>query len=164
MTNTISSTALALLLTYAIHSTVLLSLAWLLARTRRWSPSASELLWKSAMVGAIVTSCAQLYLDVRPAGTVMLDSPPATAATSAVTPAGPATRIVKTKSVVPPQATDVARGQQATPNATRPAIIMSRSSAALFAWGVIALILALSYIARRLILVGRLGDRRDVTD
>src|SRR4051812_48395308 len=132
MTNTISSTALALLLTYAIHSTVLLSLAWLLARTRRWSPAASELLWKSAMVGAIVTSCAQLYLDVRPAGTVMLHSPAVTSTMSAVTPAAQAAPIAKSKVVGPTQPTDIAGVQQSTPEATRPAIVMSRSSAALF--------------------------------
>jgi len=72
MTGNIFSTALAWLLTYAIHSTVLLALVWLLVRVRRWSPGASELLWKSAMVGAIVTASAQLALDVRPAGTLML--------------------------------------------------------------------------------------------
>src|SRR5256885_5183485 len=72
MTGTISSTALAWLLTYAIHSSVLLSLAWLLVRARPWSPGASELLWKSALVGGILTASLQLWLDVRPPGTVML--------------------------------------------------------------------------------------------
>src|SRR5689334_25181605 len=72
MTGNIFSTVLAWLLTYAIHSTVLLTLVWLLVRARRWSPGASELLWKSAMIGAIVTSSVQLALDVRPAGTFVL--------------------------------------------------------------------------------------------
>ena len=85
MTGTLSSTALAWLLTYAIHSTVLLSLAWILVRVRRWSPGASELLWKSAMLGAILTASVQLRLDVRPAGTVMLQ--PAAVTTPATTPA-----------------------------------------------------------------------------
>lgn len=75
MTSTLSSTVLAWLLTYAIHSTVLLSLVWLLVRVRRLSPAASELLWKSAMLGAILTASIQLQLDVRPAGTVMLQRP-----------------------------------------------------------------------------------------
>jgi len=66
MTGTISSNALAWLLTYAIHSTILLALVWLLVRLRRLSPGASELLWKSAMVGALVTTSAQVWLDVRP--------------------------------------------------------------------------------------------------
>ena len=85
MTGTLSSTALAWLLTYAIHSTVLLSLAWILVRVRRWSPGASELLWKSAMLGAILTASIQLRLDVRPAGTVMLQ--PAAVTIPATTPA-----------------------------------------------------------------------------
>ena len=86
MTGTVSSTALAWLLTYAIHSTVLLAFVWLLSRTRRLSPGASELLWKSAMIGAIVTSSLQLSLDVRPAGTLMLERETQTASQRA--PAG----------------------------------------------------------------------------
>ena len=66
MTGTFSSTALAWLLTYAIHSTVLLALAWLAVRARRWTPAATELLWKSAMLGGILTATVQLQLDVRP--------------------------------------------------------------------------------------------------
>ena len=86
MTGTFSSTALAWLLTYAIHSTVLLSLAWLLVRVRRWSPGASELLWKSALLGGILTASVQLRLDVRPAGTVMLQRPAVTAPAAAPAP------------------------------------------------------------------------------
>jgi HEAT repeat protein/beta-lactamase regulating signal transducer with metallopeptidase domain len=164
MTDTISSTALALLLTYAIHSTVLLSLAWALARSRRWSPAASELLWKSAMVGAILTSFAQVYLDVRPAGTVMLRSPASAATAPTVAPAQPVAPAVKPSTAAPSQPADIAGAGQAAPERTRPAIIMSRSSAAVIAWAIIALILGLSYVARRLILVGRLGDRHDVSD
>ena len=82
MTGNLSSIALAWLLTYAIHSTVLLSLAWLLMRVRRWTPAASELLWKSAMLGGILTATVQLRLDLRPAGTVVLQ-PPAVAAPAA---------------------------------------------------------------------------------
>ncbi|MFL5630311.1 MAG: hypothetical protein ACJ77T_03550, partial [Gemmatimonadaceae bacterium] len=73
MTGTFSSTALAWLLTYAIHSTVLLSLAWLLVRARRWAPGATELLWKSAILGGILTASIQLVLEVRPAGTITLE-------------------------------------------------------------------------------------------
>src|ERR1700741_5258927 len=91
MTSAFSSTALAWLLTYAIHSSVLLSLAWVLVRFRRWSPGASELLWKSAIVGGILTASLQLWLDVRPAGTVMLQRP-AIAATPVVREAGRGTR------------------------------------------------------------------------
>ena len=158
MTGTLSSTALAWLLTYAIHSTVLLSLAWILVRVRRWSPGASELIWKSAMLGAIVTASVQLRLDVRPAGTVMLQPAAVTTPTSA-----PA-------SIDWPEASARVRDNHITTEpkaAAKPSkalISMSRSSVAVIAWALIALVLGLSYVARRLILVGRLGDRQTVPD
>jgi hypothetical protein len=88
MTGSLSSTALAWLLTYAIHSTVLLSLAWVILRVRRWTPGAAELLWKSAMLGGILTATIQLQLDLRPAGSVALRARTADAPViPAITPA-----------------------------------------------------------------------------
>ncbi|HJP58770.1 MAG TPA: M56 family metallopeptidase [Gemmatimonadaceae bacterium] len=159
MTGTISSNALAWLLTYAIHSSILLSLVWLLVRARRWSPGASELLWKSAMIGAIVTASAQLWLDVRPAGTMVLareagrgmgDEGRGMTSAQRTTPA----RV----SQLPHPASPIPRPD------TPPAITMTKSSAVVLAWGLIALVLGMAYVGRRLILVGRLGDRREVED
>jgi HEAT repeat protein/beta-lactamase regulating signal transducer with metallopeptidase domain len=171
MTGTISSTALAWLLTYAIHSTVLLSLAWLLVRFRRWSPGASELLWKSAILGGILTASVQLWLDVRPAGTVMLQGSTATAPAAANAPidrvgeAGSGKREAKFKTVgVKEEANFDVPTPQPSAVRTGPAIIMSRSSTVILAWGLVAFVLGLSYVARRLILVGRLGDRQPVPD
>ena len=169
MTSTVSSTALAWLLTYAIHSTVLLSLAWLLARGRRWTPASAEILWKSAMVGAIFTASVQLWLDVRPAGTVMLRPSVATAPTAPIASATSATSVApivkpKTAAPAPDRANDIGTVKHPAAERSRPSIIMSRSSAAVLAWGLVALILGLSYVARRLILAGRLGDRHDVPD
>jgi HEAT repeat protein/beta-lactamase regulating signal transducer with metallopeptidase domain len=164
MTGTVSSTALAWLLTYAIHSTVLLAFVWLLSRTRRLSPGASELLWKSAMIGAIVTSSLQLSLDVRPAGTLMLERETQTASqrapaaqANASEPSQPASRISHPA---------VLMQTNTEPASQRPgaAITMTTSSAAVFTWALVAMILGLTYVARRLILVGRLGDRQDVVD
>lgn len=164
MTGTVSSTALAWLLTYAIHSTVLLAFVWLLRRTRRLSPGASELLWKSAMIGAIVTSSLQLSLDVRPAGTLMLERETQTASqrapaaqANASKPSQPASRISHPA---------VLMQTNTEPASQRPgaAITMTTSSAAVFTWALVAMILGLTYVARRLILVGRLGDREDVVD
>jgi HEAT repeat protein/beta-lactamase regulating signal transducer with metallopeptidase domain len=158
MTGTFFSTALAWLLTYAIHSTVLLSLAWLLVRVRGWSPGASELLWKVAMLGGILTASLQLRLDVRPAGTVLLQPPAVT--TLAAAPAaidGPET---------PARVRDdhIARVAKSSGEPSRPSISLSRSSVVVLAWAFVALILGVSYVARRLILVGRLGDRHAVPD
>src|SRR5258705_3396909 len=166
MTGNLSSIALAWLLTYAIHSTVLLSLAWLLMRVRRWTPAASELLWKSAMLGGILTASVQLRLDLRPAGTVILQPPAVTTPAARIAPidwpetparaqggyAAPTTR-----SSVPPVS-------KSSVEASAPLISMSRSSAVVLVWGLVALVLGLGYVARRLILVGRLGDRREVPE
>lgn len=174
MTGSMFSTALAWLLTYAIHSTVLLALVWLLVRARRWSPAASELLWKSAMVGAIVTASAQLWLDVRPAGTVVLQREARGERREAVqTRDGgsgkPEAQSVSAQLAAGKQTSDpasanhaTAQGETAAPPA--PSITMTKSSAAVVVWGLIALALGMTYVGRRLILVGRLGDRRDVED
>jgi len=166
MTGNLSSIALAWLLTYAIHSTVLLSLAWLLMRVRRWTPAASELLWKSAMLGGILTASVQLRLDVRPAGTVILQPP------AVVTPAASVAPIdwpekptrVQGSSAAPGTKAFVPPVSQSSVETSAPFISMSRSSVAVLAWGVVALVLGLGYVARRLILVGRLGDRRQVPE
>jgi len=166
MTGTISSNALAWLLTYAIHSSILLSLVWLLVRARRWSPGASELLWKSAMVGAIVTASAQLWLDVRPAGTVMMrdggwgmrDEKTATQAAVQSPSQSVATNATQTSQL--PHPTSLIPN----PAVPAPAITLSKPSAIVLAWGLVALALGMTYVARRLILVGRLGDRREVDD
>ena len=159
MTSTFSSTALAWLLTYAIHSTVLLSLAWLLVRARRWSPAASELLWKSALLGGILTASVQLRFDVRPAGTVMLQPPAVAAPTASITPVNQ----LKTKARSVSSEIEQAPTQPSFER-SGPVIVMSRSSMVVVGWALVALILGLSYVARRLILVGRLGDRRAVPD
>ncbi|MEO5800532.1 MAG: hypothetical protein ABIZ70_08870, partial [Gemmatimonadales bacterium] len=69
MTGTLASTVLAWLLTYAIHSTVLLGLAWAVTRFRR-DPATSDILWKAAILGGLLTASIQLRLDVRPNGTL----------------------------------------------------------------------------------------------
>ena len=168
MTGTISSNALAWLLTYAIHSSILLSMAWLLIRARRWSPAASELLWKSAMVGAIVTASAQLWLDVRPAGSFVLQQRDGGWGTrderSAVrdarqTPSQPILASYPETSQLPHPPSPIPH-----PTVAAPAITTSRPAAVVLAWGLVALVLGMTYVARRLILVGRLGDRREVDD
>jgi HEAT repeat protein/beta-lactamase regulating signal transducer with metallopeptidase domain len=166
MTGTISSTALAWLLTYAIHSTVLLSLAWLLVRARHWSPGASELLWKSAMIGGILTASVQLQLDLRPAGTIVLQAPTVTTSVASVGAINNEREAGRGKREATNFNVSATQPSTSQPSVERsgPAISMTRSFAAVVAWALVAFILGLSYIARRLILVGRLTDRRAVPD
>ena len=166
MTGSLSSTALAWLLTYAIHSTALLSLAWLVVRVRRWTPAAAELLWKSAMLGGILTATIQLQLGVRPAGTVSLQRTGEARAFPTVARAKDVPERVPVGITEPsPTATGEDRSVAPAPTDTAPGA--TRPTAATLVvgiWATIALVLALSYAARRLILVGRLGDRDAVRE
>src|SRR3954454_3807019 len=60
--------ALAWLLTYLLHSTLLLGLAWLASKPlARWSVAAEETMWKLALVGALLTASLQLAAGWEPA-------------------------------------------------------------------------------------------------
>ncbi len=143
-------TLFAWLLTYLIHSTVLLGLAWLV--TRRLEPAASDLLWKVALLAGPVTGTIQSSLKLSTPAAVRLPLPVATL------PQG-----------VP--VTDPAAAAEQAPltPGSRPGLTHPTSSpvslplVVVLLWGLVALASSLYYVARRLILVGRLADRRAVT-
>ncbi|HKH91499.1 MAG TPA: M56 family metallopeptidase [Gemmatimonadaceae bacterium] len=164
MIETLSSAMLAWLLTYAIHSTALLGLAWALTRARAWSPAASDLLWKTALVGGIVTATVQLRFDVRPTGSISLrrDAPAEAARVVAVPEAD--TRSDVNVASDEPHAITTASIDPAASSAAPPSPRPTTHGVAVLAWAIIAGVLALSYAARRLILVGRIGDRLAVDD
>ena len=87
--DTIMKTALAWLLTYAIHSTLLLGLAWVVTRREMLSAYRRDFIWKLALVGAVVTASAQLGLGVRPMGSFALRNPAAAAERGALHQASP---------------------------------------------------------------------------
>ncbi|HET9228537.1 MAG TPA: hypothetical protein VFR31_17805, partial [Thermoanaerobaculia bacterium] len=69
--------AAAWLLTYGLHSTLFLGLAWLLSKrlSGRWA-KLEEAVWRFALVGALVTATAQLAAGWEPvAGRIALDAP-----------------------------------------------------------------------------------------
>src|SRR5882724_10574610 len=147
--NSSASSLLAWLLTYLIHSTVLLGIAWLATRGKRLEPAASDLIWKVALLAPLITGTIQSRLDLSTPAAVRL---PVATATAAVPSAASPT-------AAPPTA--------ALPTAVSPTAPPSAPSVALvlvLLWGVIALGSSLYYVARRLILVGRLADRRAVSD
>ncbi|MDI1442788.1 M56 family metallopeptidase [Polyangium sp. 6x1] len=96
------------LVTYLIHSTVLLGGAWLVDRLSRNRPDWQELAWRVALVGGLVTATVQTAASLRPVGgTISLAEPAPTArvieremprATEIVvaTDMGPATHVVVT--------------------------------------------------------------------
>lgn len=64
----LAQVALAWLLTYLLHSTLLLGLAWLASKPlARWSVAAEETMWKLALVGALLTASLQLAAGWEPA-------------------------------------------------------------------------------------------------
>lgn len=75
-------TASSWMLTYLIHSTILILAVWLLCRgikpiAAKISPSAENLGWKLALVGAFVTATVQIAIGVRPAlGALEFESGP----------------------------------------------------------------------------------------
>jgi hypothetical protein len=168
MIETLSSSVLAWLLTYLIHSTVLLGLALVLTRARAWAPTALDLMWKTALVGSLATSTVQHSLEVRPAGSIALR--PAEGAPDAGSPTSPygldaaAARSDARRGGEGSLASEpAAAAAVGAPEASR-AMLPSLHSTAVLAWALVALVLGLSYAARRLILVGRIGDRDEVLD
>lgn len=63
----VSPAALAWLLSFAIHSTLLLGLVWLIAKGVR-SHRLRDVLWKTALLGAILTTTLQTVWDGQPLG------------------------------------------------------------------------------------------------
>src|SRR5205814_8196001 len=60
----LASSLLAWLLTYLIHSTVLLGVAWLVTQRRRLEPATSDLLWKVARLASPVTGPSHSLLEL----------------------------------------------------------------------------------------------------
>lgn len=169
MNDTLAAGMTAWLLTYAIHSTVLLGMAWLVLRVRRAGPDVADLLWKVALMGGIITATSQSLIGVQPTGSLALREAPAlaTADPNAIGPTegveipAPASgdpAAVERNSPVP------AAGSPAAPAEGTAAAKWSTSGIVAATWAVLALLFLAWHGGRRLILVGRLGDRRVLVD
>ena len=177
--DTIMKTALAWLLTYAIHSTLLLGLAWAVTRRDTLSAYRRDFIWKLALVGAVVTASAQLGLGVRPMGSFALRNPAAAAvaergALHQTSPrdekglngataheSGNVTDATVTRPY-PGSAESVPSSVVTTPAPTVAPVSME--AALVIGWFALAMLLTGAYLARRLMLVGRLANRRAITD
>jgi beta-lactamase regulating signal transducer with metallopeptidase domain len=82
-----SEHAAAWLLTYALHSTLLLALAWLASGPLgRRSLRLEEAVWRAALLGALATSTFQVATGWHPVAALRLPATPVTAMTVEVTP------------------------------------------------------------------------------
>src|SRR5690349_2291713 len=152
MSSPLASNLLAWLLTYLIHSTALLGVAWLVTRRGRLEPAASDLLWKVALLAGLATGTVQARLDLATPRAVSLPAAarvqPAALGEPAAVPAVGAAR---------DRADQPTAGSSGSRTPVMPIIVV-------LVWGALALGSSLHYMARRLILVGRLADRRPVSD
>lgn len=64
----------AWLLTYLIHSSVVLGLAWIVSRTLRLSPAWEACLWRTAIVGGVLTASLRLAVGEMAGGAWMVES------------------------------------------------------------------------------------------
>src|SRR5512145_1994351 len=151
----LSSSLFAWLLTYLIHSTVLLGLAWLVTRQFRLEPAASDLLWKVALLASLVTGTIQSRLELRTPAAMTLPS----AARPRVQPVN-----VPSSATPAPELGTGGVGEGRRSATTTPARLPSLALVVVLLWSVVAIASSLYYVARRLILVGRLADRRPVPD
>ena len=152
-TPSFASSLFAWLLTYGIHSTVLLGIAWLVTRRHRLEPAASDLLWKVALLAPLVTGAIQSRLELRTPPAVTLPAPALTQ-----TPA------VDQLEALPREAANVGVDAVSGSAAAIPSRAPSLPLVVVVFWSAIALGSSLYYLGRRLILVGRLADRHPVTE
>lgn len=150
------------LLTYAVHSTVLLGAAWLLVSRRqlRWSPAARHAIWCVALVAGFVTATLQLATPWTPVGGAM-QLPLARSAVTAV-------QVMQHDVGLPAADAGGAGGAAVAGGAggavsTRVLVVgVSASTMAVAAWALVTLVLVgrLALAHRRLRLA--LADRREV--
>ena len=174
--DTIMKTALAWLLTYAIHSSILLGLAWAFTRSETLSAYRRDFIWKLTLVGALVTASAQLGLDVRPSGSFALRS--SAAAERVLSRQKSLSDEATPQSASAPESGNVVAASLEMPHlspttsapvgvtTSQPAAVaqLSTEAALVVGWFTLAMLLTAAYLARRLMLVGRLANRCTITD
>lgn len=152
----------AWLLTYLVHSTLLLGAAWLLISRRLIrSHHLQDTFWKAALVGGIFTATAQMAVGIRPLGTVALSTAPVPVFTSptiheapviATLPADEPIRL-SAPSPAPRSALRDVPASSARPSAGDTLLIV---------WLALASLLILHLLIARALLSRRLGRRQAV--
>ncbi len=170
------------LLTYLLHSTLLLGGAYLVTRRLIQSAAVRELVWKAALLGGFVTATLQIGLGLVPlSGAVALEL--GGRARPEVTPfvGTPAVKADAWQGLLPAEEPPTASPLEAAPPKSRfvplagPSgrrLVESREGAptprllivALGAWGAIALVLCGLYVVQRARAMRRIGPRRQVFD
>lgn len=178
MNGALMDSVLAWLLTYSMHSTVLLTLAWFASRRLTMSPSTRDVLWKVALVGGVLTSLAQQRIATPLTGSFALAPTlstitPSDAASGAASSTPSARTGVVQGAVLnrddgaaapPANYADLKSNPGLVAPSTAPRTAWSWQAMVVLAWASLAGVLAISYAARRLILIGRFANRRTLVD
>ena len=160
------------LLTYLIHSTLLLSLAWLVTSRVRGGVRAlalRDMVWKAALVGGLATATLQTGLELQPlGGAIALDR---TAAPLAMPTEAAGNRAAPRPRVEPPAPIDLSglmlAGQafEPTPAPSVPApsvpvaMTLDPLAALLSLWAIVAGLWCLLYLLQRARAFRRIGPR-----
>jgi beta-lactamase regulating signal transducer with metallopeptidase domain len=159
----------AWLLTYAVHSTVLLLAAWCLVSLRRlrWSPAAQHTIWRVALVSGVVTATVQVASPWPSVGGALHLTEGAKRALAAVqvtqqdvAVSSPTLPLSGAPLPLPAWARDAA-----TPTSLRLMVFtISRSTIAVVVWGVVAVALLGHLALARRRLASSLAARRNAVD
>jgi beta-lactamase regulating signal transducer with metallopeptidase domain len=144
------------LLTYAVHSTVLLVLAWLVAGRIR-SHRVREALWKTALFGGFLTATGQSLFQVSPLGGRVTVST-SEAAPERVTPSLASGAIAQLQQSEESAAFDPAAPAAPSRSLPRPGNLL------LAAWAAGAALLLGRYLVRRARFIRGIADRREVLE
>ncbi|HKV75730.1 MAG TPA: M56 family metallopeptidase [Gemmatimonadales bacterium] len=172
-----SADLLSWLLTYAAHSTILLGLAWIISR-RTQAPAVREVLWKTALIGALVTVSVQragwtsslsrqwaMRLEMPAAHARQATSSETTPSAAAGVPARPHQKTAPLARETPSVATSSLEANPApAPLDPRPSTLDGLTGLLSVAWALVALLLVVRFLASRWRLSSSLGRRRPVTD
>lgn len=157
------------LLTYLVHSTLLLSAAWLLT-PRLKSHRVRETLWKTALFGGFLTATGQSLFQVSPlAGRMTVPTP------TAVSQEQPAAKLGQQTTEKSAEFAEEAGTENSASSASSVSSASPASSASAFAslsperllvfsWGIGAAFLLGLYLIRRIRFSRRIVARRDVTE
>lgn len=148
------------LLTYAIHSTVLLLLAAIAAR-RFTSHRARETLWRTALFGGFLTASGQTLLQVRPPGHVTL---PMVAVSVGEQTGNPLASGAIASRPETEATTDADEGLEAAGPAASTRSWPAPGTIFVGIWAAGAVLLLLRYVIRRVRFARRLATRREVLD
>jgi beta-lactamase regulating signal transducer with metallopeptidase domain len=149
------------LLTYLVHSTLLLSAAWLLT-PRLKSHRVRETLWKTALFGGFLTATGQSLFQVSPlAGRMTVPTP------TAVSQEQPGAKLGQQRTVKSTEFVDNTDNTESSASSASSASAfasLSPERLLVFSWGIGAAFLLGVYLIRRIRFSRRIAARRNVTE